>query len=79
MLEKGIEVSNLLASQVFTFEIDYSEWPMSHCDDTTMIVPYNGSLFHLRKSYEDLFKLDEKEKKKEEKEKEKKEHEKDEH
>lgn len=55
MIEKGIEVADLLKSKVFCHEIDFQEWPTTHANNTTMIAPYNDTLFQLRKNYKNLF------------------------
>jgi hypothetical protein len=51
ILEKGIEIAPLLNSDVFTFEFDYDEWPMTHNNDERMIRPYNYSIFAIRQHY----------------------------
>lgn len=55
LLKKGIELSALFASDVFTFKYDYDEWPTTHTDPESYIRPYNGSLFRLRENYKKVF------------------------
>ena len=54
-MEKGIDVVDLLASDVFNYTFDYEGWPKAHHNDQAMLMPYNGSLFDLRKSYPMVF------------------------
>ena len=54
-MEKGIEVSKLFTSNIFTFTFEFEEWPATHRDLQKLIVPYNNSVFNIRESYETLF------------------------
>jgi hypothetical protein len=55
IVEKGISVSKILASKVFTVPFDFDEWPQTHYNDEMAIKPYNGSFFHLRFQYRNVF------------------------
>ena len=59
LLEKAIEVTPLLASDVFSFKFDYDEWPSSHVNNDTILRPYNDSIFNIRKHYRNVFHEDE--------------------
>lgn len=50
-LEKGIETTPLLDSEVFTRKFDFDEWPSSHTNEDTALRPYNGSMFGVRDAY----------------------------
>ena len=54
-MEKGIDVVDLLASDVFNYTFDYEGWPKAHSSDQAMLMPYNGTLFDLRESYRRVF------------------------
>jgi len=51
MMEKGIEVTDLLNSKIFNVEFDFDDWPGSHPNDEKSIQPYNGSYFDIRLMY----------------------------
>jgi hypothetical protein len=51
ILEKGIELTALLESNVFLYHFDLDEWPSTHTNDQRIIRPYNNSLFNLRQHY----------------------------
>lgn len=57
LFEKGINMVELLNSNVFNYSFDFDEWPSSHFDDSDVSKPYNGSVFDIRykKTYTDLF------------------------
>ena len=55
LLEKAIQVNELLASDVFSFKFDYDEWPSSHTNKEKVLRPYNGSIFNIRKHYDKVF------------------------
>ena len=55
LLEKGVSISELLGSKIFSFTFDFDEWPSNHHDGDDYMRPYNGSLFELRKSYRQIF------------------------
>jgi len=50
-----IKVADLLKSNVFLFKFDFELWPQNHTDEEDMIRPYNGSIFHLRDAYRNIF------------------------
>ena len=55
LLEKAIQVHELLASDVFSFKFDYDEWPSSHTNKEKALRPYNDSIFNIRKHYRTVF------------------------
>lgn len=55
MLDKGLNLEELLCSEVFEYEFEADEWPSSHNCLHKMIRPYNAALFNLRKHYDDVF------------------------
>lgn len=54
---KGINMVELLNSEIFNFSFDFDDWPSSHYNDSEVSKPYNGSVFDIRykKTYTDLF------------------------
>ena len=48
IVEKGIPISHIIESNVFMFEFDYDEWPMTHYNEETVIRSYNQSIFSIR-------------------------------
>lgn len=55
LIEKEVELSGLLNSNVFSFTFDYDEWPSTHSDEKKYIRPYNGSIFEIRNHYRSIF------------------------
>ena len=55
LIEKGINVIDLLKSDIFFHRLDYMEWPSIHSDKCHAIRPYNGSMFKLRNNYHNIF------------------------
>jgi hypothetical protein len=55
IIEKGIKITNLLNSNVFHVKFDYDDWPSNHYNDEKKIKPYNGSIFHLRFNYHNIY------------------------
>lgn len=55
LLSKGIEISELLNAQIFSYNFDFDEWPSSHTNDQFYNRPYNGSIFDLRYNYSSVF------------------------
>ena len=55
LLHKGIHLAPLLCSNVFIKQLEYEDWPTAHTNLDKIIVPYNGSLFEMRHSYDQLF------------------------
>jgi len=42
-----IELRPILDSKVFNLEIKYKEWPSTHSNPDTVMMPYNGSIFRI--------------------------------
>ena len=55
LLEKNVQVSDLLNSNIFCYTFDYDEWPSTHTIDDEVMRPYNGSIFELRFKYDQIF------------------------
>jgi hypothetical protein len=56
LIQKGVSVQRILASNIFTIHFDFDEWPSVHsCGDEAM-KPYNGNVFLLRSKYGLIFK-----------------------
>lgn len=55
IIEKGIDIHDLVHSQVFNVTFEFDEWPQTHYNEDKVIKPYNGSLFHLRYAYNEVF------------------------
>ena len=55
IIEKGINISAILESKVFTVPFDFDEWPQTHYNDEFVIKQYNGSYFQLRFAYNKVF------------------------
>jgi len=55
IVDKGINITDLLDSKVFSLEFDYDLWPGSHPNNEEMLMPYNGSIFSLRSMYDTVF------------------------
>ena len=55
LIEKGVIVSPLLDSRIFSFSFDYDDWPANHPDGEAYPRPYNQSLFKLRDCYREVF------------------------
>jgi hypothetical protein len=55
LMEKGISMHDLLASNVFCVVFDFDMWPGNHNDDEECIRAYNGSFFDIRFSYNSIF------------------------
>ena len=51
----GVNVTDLLNSNIFSLTFDYDEWPSTHNDDQPYLRPYNESIFRLRKDYRNVF------------------------
>lgn len=51
----GINIASLLESDIFYHQFDFMGWPSIHEDDSTILVPYNDSLFMLRNMYQGIF------------------------
>lgn len=48
---KGVDVALLFESKIFQHTFDFDEWPGTHKDHNTFLLPYNGSVFDLRENY----------------------------
>ena len=55
LIEKGVELTNVLNSDIFCFKFDYDEWPSTHVDKNRYLKPFNGSIFELRNEYKNIF------------------------
>jgi len=55
MMEKNIDLTKLLSSEIFEIRFDFDQWPSNHTDEGTYIRPYNGSLFNMRHCYKEIF------------------------
>ena len=55
LLEKGIQLHGLFASNIFMHTFDNDQWPGSHPNDETASRPYNDSLFKIRDNYRQVF------------------------
>lgn len=55
LIQKGVEVSPLFNSKIFSFQFDYDEWPSTHSDNKSYMIPYNDSIFDLRSNYQQTF------------------------
>ena len=53
--DKGVLLYPLFNSNLFNMRIDYDEWPSSSTNNDRVIKPYNGSVFHIRNSYTEIF------------------------
>ena len=55
MLAMGnIDCDKLLNSDIFYHQFDFMEWPAIHCQDTELLLPYNGSISNIRYMYEEI-------------------------
>lgn len=48
-------MTQLFESEVFCHQFELVDWPIIHHDDTSLIVPYNGSKFALSGGYSQVF------------------------
>jgi hypothetical protein len=48
LMNRGIELTQLLKSNVFLYRFEFDEWPEAHSNCDRHIMPYNGSIFDLR-------------------------------
>lgn len=55
IINKGINVFELLNSDIFSVTYDYDEWPGNHANDCECIRGYSESFFHLRLHYSTVF------------------------
>ena len=54
-MDKGVIVSPLLESKIFSFNFDFDEWPSTHPNPAEEARAYNQSIFNLRYYYKDVF------------------------
>lgn len=54
-METGIQLENLLDSNVFKFSFDFDEWPSIHQCDKDEMRAYSYNIFEIRKHYKDVF------------------------
>ena len=54
-MENGIEVTDLLKSDIFNHRLDCDDWPAIHEDNKSLLIPYNNSPYKLRGKYKRLF------------------------
>ena len=59
IINKGINVFDLLNRDIFTVTYDYDEWPGNHVNDAECLRGYAESFFHLRHHYKTVFQEDE--------------------
>ena len=52
LVERGVQVADLLKSQVFHYQFDFDEWPSTSIEAGKYMRPYNDSIFYLRKAYD---------------------------
>jgi len=55
LMEKGIQITPLLRSRVFSVVFDFDEWPGNHTREDYEIRPYNFNYFHIRNHYRTIF------------------------
>ena len=59
IINKGINVYELLDSDIFTVTYDYDEWPGNHTNYSECLRGFSESFFHLRHHYKTVFPEDE--------------------
>jgi hypothetical protein len=55
LMEKGINLHDLLDCGIFNVVFDYDLWPGNHPNDEEAIRAYNGSFFDIRHAYDIIF------------------------
>ena len=55
LMEIGVHIEPILRSNIFQFRIEFETWSMTDMQEESQILPYNGSFFDLRDSFEELF------------------------
>ena len=48
LMEIGIEVTDLLNSNVFVYRFDFNEWPSIHNSNVECLKTYNKTIFELK-------------------------------
>ena len=54
LLQSGIMLNDIF-STVFTFKIEFNEWPSLHQIEENIVLPYNESPCDLRYKYKSIF------------------------
>ena len=52
LMHKDLTLTPLLMSNIFYKKLEFEDWPSAHTDLEKMFIPYNGSLFEMRHSYD---------------------------
>lgn len=55
LLEKGLQIKELLSSNVFNYEFDFDEWPGNHTNDSFELRPYHGTIYTVKMHYKNVF------------------------
>ena len=55
LINKEVEVTDLLNSKIFNHVFDFDEWPATNPNVETIMKPYNNSIFSLRQGYANIF------------------------
>ena len=55
MMDKGVQMTRLLASGIYNYTFDYDEWPGISTNTVRLLKPYNESIFKLRYKYPEVF------------------------
>lgn len=55
LINKGVEMTSLFESNIFSYNFDFDEWPATNVDTTKLLAPYNKSIFKLRYEYPSIF------------------------
>jgi hypothetical protein len=55
LMHKGLSLQPLLCSNIFYKKLEFEDWPSAHTELEKMFVPYSGSLFEMRYSYDEIF------------------------
>ena len=54
-MEKGINITLLLNSDILNYTFDFDQWPSQHTDIDKYLRPYSGSIFDLQFAYKSIF------------------------
>lgn len=55
LMDIGVEVTDLLNSNVFVYRFDFHEWPSIHNSNAECLKTYNKTIFELKQSYLEVF------------------------
>lgn len=55
LINKGVEMTPLFESNVFTYNFDFDEWPATNTDTNKILAPFNKSIFKLRYEYPQVY------------------------